>query len=163
MKKGSAPKVIASLLMLILAGYFGWSWWNDNRDQTPQTYFYDLSEKKLFIASLDAVPPILGTDQKVEDGMRAVVYSPSGDCEKDQQIAYLEKYSPELKRQFEASKANPNADIQRMPRSMTQSHTFVRRVHEEAWHAMDSEEGGKIVGEWQANAAPGTIPTICVP
>ena len=125
-------------------------------------YFYDLSEQKLFAAPQDAVPPILGLDAQEQDAVRAIVYSPSGDCEKDRQIAYLEKYSPELKVQFEAAKANPNADIARMSRGAAQGHTFVRRVNDNDWHAMNTEEAGIIVGEWRtANAAKD--PIICLP
>ena len=161
--KGQTPKLILALLLLCGAGALTWKWWTENRDTEPKTWFYDLSEKKLFVASQDAVPPIKGLDGKEEDAVRAIVFSPTGNCEKDKKIAYLEKYTPELKKQFEAAKANPNADIPRMPRSLAQSHTFVRRPEQNDWHPMDSEEAGKIVGEWRINAPPGSEPTICVP
>jgi hypothetical protein len=161
--KSNTPKVLVSVILLLGASLLTWKWWRETREDEPKSWFYDLSEKKLFAASQNAVPPIIGLDKKEADAVRAVVYSPSGNCEKDRKIAYLERYSPELKAQFEAAKANPDADIARMPRSLAQSHTFVRRVDETEWHAMDSEEGGKIVGEWRVNAPRGTEPIICVP
>ena len=156
------PKLIAAILMLGLAGYFSYSFWRNHRETVPQVYFYDLSEKKLFAAPQDAVPPIVGTDGKTVDAVRAVVYSPSGDCEKDQKIAYLEKYAPELKAQFEVAKKNPDADIPRMSRAAAQHYTFVSRANETNWHAMNTEEAGRIIGEWRL-ANPGTDPVICIP
>lgn len=161
--RGQLPKVIFAVALLLGAGVLTWKWWNENRDREPKTWFYDLSERKLFVAAQSAVPPIKGTDGKDEDAVRAIVYSPSGNCDKDRKIAYLEKYSPELKKQFEAARANPNGDIPRMPRSLAPGHTFVRRLEDTDWHPMDSEEAGKIVGEWRVNAPAGAQPAICVP
>lgn len=155
-------QLIAALIMLSLAGYFGFRFWRDHREHVPHVYFYDLSEKKLFAAPQDMVPPIVGTDGKVADAVRAVVYSPSGDCSKDRKIAYLEKYSAELKAQFEVAKRNPGAEIPRMSRSAAQSHTFVARVDELKWHAMDTEEAGRIIGEWRL-ANPNPEAQICIP
>src|SRR5690242_13734097 len=63
-----------------------------------KTFFYDMSEKKLFAASRELLPPIRGLKGNKEDAVRAVVISsgnPKGKA--DQKIAYLEKYAPELK------------------------------------------------------------------
>jgi hypothetical protein len=154
--------LIASVLMLSLAGFFFYRFWNSGRSSEPQVYFYDLSAKKLFAAPQDAVPPIAGMDGPAEDAVRAVVYSPSGDCAKDQKIAYLEKYSAELKAQFEQAKRTPGAEFPRMSRAAAQSFTFVARPDELKWHAMDTEEAGTIVGEWRL-AHPGADPVICTP
>lgn len=160
--KNNRATVGASLVMLCLAAYFSYKHWKNNRTREPQVYFYDLSAKKLFTAPQDAVPPIAGTDGPGEDAVRAVVYSPSGDCDKDKKIAYLEKYSAELKAQFEQAKRNPGADFPRMSRGAAQSFTFVSRVDELKWHPMDTEEAGRIIGEWRL-AHPGADPVICTP
>lgn len=162
MAKRSSIQLLASALMLGVAGYFVWSYLQENRDPTPQIYFYDLSDRKLFTGSQDAVPPIPGLDGEGEDGVRAIVFSPTGDCEGDRQIAYLEKYSPQLKGEFEAAKANPGQDLPRMSRSAAQGHTFVRRVDETTWHPVNTEEGGRIMGEWRTLHAD-KQPIICVP
>ena len=155
-------KLIASMVMLALAGVLAFNFFRTHRDPVPLAYFYDLSEQKLFTAPQSSVPPILGTDGKVADAVRAMVYSPTGDCEKDRQIAYLEKYSPELKRQFEAAKAAPNEEISRMSRGAAQSHTFVCRVGQTTWFAVDTQEGERIIDEWRF-AHLCKNPTICIP
>ena len=155
-------KLIVSLIMLSLAGLIAFNFFRTHREPLPLAYFYDLSEQKLFTAPQSSVPPIPGTDGKAHDAVRALVYSPSGDCEKDQQIAYLEKYSPELKKQFEAAKAAPNQEISRMSRGAAQSHTFVCRVGQTNWFPVDSQEGERIIDEWRF-AHPGKNPTICIP
>jgi len=155
-------QIIAVILLLSLAAYLSFNFFRQNRARAPQVYFYDESAGKLFTAPQNAVPPIAGVDGPGADGMRALVFSPTGDCGKDQQIAYLEKYSAELKGQFEAAQARPGEDLPRMSRGAAQGHTFVRRVKEANWHTMDSEEGGRIVGEWRTENA-GRDPVICVP
>ena len=155
-------QLLVVVALLGLAGWFSWSFWKVNRNSVPMIYFYDLSEQKLFAAPQDAVPPIAGLDGEEQDAVRAIVYSPSGDCERDKQIAYLERYSPELKAQFERAKGDPNADFARMSRGAAQGHTFVRRVNETAWHPMNTEEAGLIVGEWRT-ANTSRDPIICLP
>jgi len=155
-------KLIASLVMLSLAGLLAFNFFRTHREPVPLAYFYDLSERKLFTAPQDSVPPIVGTDGKVADAVRAVVYSPSGNCEKDQKIAYLEKYSSELKQQFEAAKAAPAQEIPRMSRGAAQLHTFVCRPGETNWFASNSQEADIIIDEWRT-AHPGKNPTICIP
>ena len=155
-------KVIASIVMLCVAGVLIFNFLRTNRDREPLAYFYDLSEQKLFTAPQSAVPPIVGTDGKIADGVRAVVYSPSGDCAKDKKVAYLEKYSEELKRQFEAAKASPNSESPRMSRGAAQAHTFVSREGEAKWFSVESPEGSRIIDEWRLTN-PGMNPTICIP
>src|SRR2546427_350615 len=65
-------------------------------------YFYDLSERKLFVAPRTLVPPIRGINNDEPDGMRAIVISGNPKDQASRKIAYLEKYAPELKQQFEA-------------------------------------------------------------
>lgn len=154
-------KLAAAALMFCLAGLFAFNFWRNHRELPPQIYFYDLSEKKLFAASQDAVPPIAGADGKEEDAVRAIVYSPSGNCAKDKKIAYLEKYSPQLKAEFETAKKNPGLEFPRMSRGAAQGHTFVCRPGDTNWVAMDSPEAALIVGEWRLNLP--SEPTICLP
>lgn len=155
-------KIIASIAMLAISAWLVFNFFRTNRERVPLAYFYDLSEQKLFTAPQDAVPPIIGTDGKIADAVRAIVYSPSGDCENDRKIAYLEKYSEELKKQFEAAKAAPNAELPRMSRGAAQLHTFVCRADESKWFPSDSEEANRIIDEWRLKH-PGMNPTICIP
>ena len=131
-------------------------------------YFYDVSERKLFVASRTLVPPIRGINDDELDGLRAVVISTSGDVKDKagQKIAYLEKYSPELKQQLEAMQsgqegATPSGG--RINRGAAQSFTFVRRLNEETWYPVNSAEAEKIMTEWQAPGPDGKTPIVCAP
>ncbi len=131
-------------------------------------YFYDLSERKLFVAPRTRVPPIRGINDDAPDGMRAVVISTNGDPKdkKSRKIAYLEKYAPELKRQLEGMQAGANpagGEETRVSRGAAQSLTFVRRLSEETWYPVNSLEAEKIMTEWQIPGPDGKVPVVCVP
>ena len=131
-------------------------------------YFFDLSEKKLFVAHRTLAPPIRGINNAELDGVRAVVVSTS-DNPKDEasrRIAYLEKYAPELKQQIEAMQSgqeSPGASGSRITRGAAQSFTFVRRLNEDTWHAVNSAEAEKIMTEWQVPGPDGKTPLVCAP
>ena len=131
-------------------------------------YFYDLSERKLFVAPRTLVPPIRGINNDVPDGMRAIVISTSG-ASKDkasQKIAYLEKYAPELKQQFEAMQSGQESRApsgSRISRGAAQSFIFVRRLHEETWYPVNSAEAEQIMTEWQVPGPDGKTPLVCAP
>src|SRR6266498_1799255 len=97
--------MMLALAVVLLAGAaFRFSRFLGERHQTDENaYFYDLSERKLFVASRTLVPPIRGINNDEPDGMRAIVISTSGNPKDkaSRKIAYLEKYAPELKQQFE--------------------------------------------------------------
>ncbi len=84
-----------------------------------KTFFYDLSEKKLFAASRELLPPIRGLKGKEEDAVRAVVISSGNPKEKaNQKIAYLEKYAPELKQHLAKVRAG---QVEPLPRGARDS------------------------------------------
>ena len=136
------------------------------REAEGMAYFYDLSEQKLFVAPRTSVPPIRGINNDEPDGVRAVVVSTSGEAKdkKHRQIAYLEKYSPELKQQFENLRdGSAAAATARIARGQSQAHIFVRRANEPTWHPANSPEAEKIMTEWQAPGPDGKAPVVCVP
>jgi hypothetical protein len=100
--------------------------------------------------------------------MRAIVISTS-DNPKDkasQKIAYLEKYSTELKQQLEAMQSGQESAGpagSRISRSAAQSFTLVRRLNDETWHAANSPEAEKIMTEWQVGGPDGKTPVVCAP
>jgi hypothetical protein len=159
-----------TLAVVLLAGAaFRFSRFLGERSQTGENaYYYDLSEGKLFVAPRTLVPPIRGINNDEPDGMRAIVISTSGDSKDkaSQKIAYLEKYAPELKQQFEAMQSGQESRApsgSRISRGAAQSFIFVRRLDEETWYSVNSNEGEKIMTEWQVPGRDGKVPVVCVP
>jgi hypothetical protein len=160
--------LVFAVVLLTGAGFQFARFFRERGSSDGLAYFYDLSERKLFVASRTLVPPIPGVNDAKLDGMRAIVISTNGDP-KDKtgrKVAYLEKYSPELKQQLEAMQAGQEsaaAPGARISRGAAQSFTFVRRVDEETWYPVNSAEGEKIMTEWQTPGADGVVPVVCAP
>ena len=162
MQKADVIKAVAALCLLALAVGLAVRFFISNK-VSEKAFFYDLSEKKLFTAARDQVPPIKGINDAEEDAVRAVVISTTGKPEDKESwsIAYLEKYSPELREQMiEAQKTGTSP---RMGRVMAQAHRFVRRVNEDRWHALNTEQGERIVTDWATPGPHGITPIICTP
>lgn len=124
------------------------------KETVPQSWFYDESAEALFAGPLNAIPPIAGIDGPEEDGVRAVVVAPAGQCGKEdaREIAYLEKFSPLLKRQMEATeqaKATGEVVPELLDRSSATAHRFVRRVEDEEWVSLRTQLGLEIVEAWR--------------
>ena len=131
-------------------------------------YFYDLAEQKLFVAPRSSIPPIAGTKGGKEAGVRAIVISTTGDPgdKKHREIAYLEKYSPEMKSLFEETREARKAGrpaAGRIDRSVVPANTWVRRLKDTEWHSLASPEGEKIAGEWNEAGPDGRVPVVCSP
>lgn len=129
---------------------------------SEQTFFYDLSEKKLFAASREALPPIRGLNDAEEDAVRAVVISTSTNPKdkNSRRIAYLEKYAPEYKQQLEKVRAG---QAEPLPRGSRNTLRFVRRENDTEWHPVSSAEGAKILTEWNVPGPDGKFPAVCSP
>jgi hypothetical protein len=147
--------MLALAVVLLAGAVFQYVRFFRERTQPDESaFFYDLSERKLFVASRTLVPPIRGINNDELDGMRAVVVSTS-DNPRDkasQEIAYLERYAPELKQQLESMQTGQEAagpSGNRISRGAAQSFTFVRRLNEETWYPVNSAEAEKIMTEWQ--------------
>ena len=102
-------------------------------------------------------------DDAKEDAVRAVVISTNGHPEDKSSwtIAYLEMYSPELKRQMEQAQATGDSPL--MGRGLAQSHRFVRRLTDSQWSPLNSPEGERIVTEWARPGRNGVTPVVCAP
>lgn len=159
----NSVKLIAALAMLGLAGFFAYRFFSADTGISEKAYFYDLSEKKLFVAARGLVPPIRGINDATEDGVRAVVISTNGKPEQvsSHRIAYLEKVSPELKQQMEAARASGTSPT--MGRSAAQGHRMVKRVEDAEWVSLLTPEGEKIVSEWAVPGPDGNTPVVCSP
>jgi hypothetical protein len=162
MKSGNATKVILAILLLAGAALGFHRFFSQDDGIAEKAFFYDLSEKKLFAASREALPPIKGVNDPTEDGVRAIVICKSGnpDDPANQKIAYLEKYAPELKQNLEQArlgKAEPMSTKERNP------YRLVAREGEDKWHSATSAEGQKIMTSWHVAGADGKYPAVCSP
>jgi hypothetical protein len=156
-------KLIGAALLLAAAGMIWFRWGGGAGSGTDRTWFYDLSEGRLFTAPRSAIPPIRGLNDAQEDAVRAVVISTNGNPRdrSARTIAYLETYSPELKRQMETARAAGEAPV--MGRGMAQAHRFVRRLQDRQWYPLTSPEAERIVSEWLTAGPNGGPAVICPP
>lgn len=159
--------LVAAVLLLAVAGVRLVRFLGQRGTPNEVAYFYDLSERKLFVAARTLLPPIRGINNDEMDGMRAIVISTTGNPsdKASHKIAYLETYSPELKRQLEAMRAGDESASNgpRISRGAAQAFTFVRRVSEETWHPSNSPEAEKVMTEWLVPGPDGTMPVACTP
>ena len=159
----AAPQLVASGLMLALAAWFFIRHFAANRDATPKAFFFDLSEKKLFVGPSDAIPPIRGINDVKEDGVKAMVISTNGDGsdKSARKIAYLEMFAPELKAQLEDARARGGSPA--MSRAQAQQFRLVRRPEDAEWMPLSSRAGQKIINEWLTAGPDGGAAVVCAP
>lgn len=163
MEKSDRLKLTLAVVVLGAAAFLGYRFFTRDGGITDKGFFYDLSERKLYVGSRTAVPPIKGTDGRDEDGMRAVVISTNGtpEDEKSWTVAYLEKYSSALKQQME--NAQKTGQPPALGRAGALEHRFVRRLSDETWYPMSSPEAERIVSDWATPGPNGVTPVVCSP
>ena len=146
-----------------IAALFTWRYFQQGTGVSEKEFYYDLSQKKLFVSDRGQVPPIRGVNDTIEDGVRAVVISTAADPndKKYWKVAYLEKYTPQLKAQMEFAKASGQSP--EMGRAAAQAHRLVKRMEDSDWVSLATPEGERIVSEWTAAGADGIAPVVCTP
>lgn len=162
MTKANAFKLVLALALFAVAATMSIRFLGRDTGVAENDFFYDLSEKKLFAAPREALPPIRGLNDAEEDAVRAVVIvSGSNQANKAaRKIAYLEKYAPELRQNLDkvrAGKAEP------LPSKTRNGYRFVKREADAGWHPLNSPEGEKIVVEWNVPGPDGKYPVVCTP
>lgn len=154
-------KLAVAVILLGLAAFSFARFFSRDDGVSEKTFFYDLSEKKLFAASREALPPIRGLDNAEEDAVRAVVISRGHPEDKSSRaIAYLEKYAPELKQnlaEVRAGKAEP------LPSAVRNGLRFVKRVEDGEWSRVNTPQGQAILNGWNVAGPDGKFPAVCVP
>jgi len=168
MNKSAAIKVVFSLVLLSAAVVFYVKLSPARESRDGDAYFYDLQEQQLFVAPRGAIPPINGIKGGAMAGVRAIVISTNGNPadKKHIQIAYLEKYSPEIKQLFEEvrqARAAGRSEEGRIDRRQVHANTWVRRLHDTDWQSLDTAEGKIIASEWNRPGPDGRTPVVCSP
>lgn len=161
MSAQNVVKVLVAVGLLGLAGYGFARFFGSSSGVSEKEFFYDLSEKKLFSTSREALPPIRGLNDAQEDAVRAVVISRGNPEDKSSRtIAYLEKYAPELKKsitEVRAGKAEP------LPSAVRNGYRLVKRVEDAEWHPVATPEGQAILNGWNVAGPDGKFPVVCTP
>ncbi len=167
-KKQRAKLIFAAVTFGLAVGALAWQFAGGGRGE-PVDYFYDLSERELFTAPKDAVPPIRGVNDEIEDGVRAVVIALDGNPRtRDRsalKVAYLETNSPELKLMFTQRRDVMEQGGQGMAfdRNFVRAHTLVRAPDGDEWFSIMSDEGADIVAVIAEPGPDGKVPVICIP
>jgi len=162
MNSANTIKVIVVVLLFAGAGFGFYRFFNKKSGVAEEAYFYDLSEKKLFAAARESLPPIRGLNDAEEDAVRAVVICASGDPKNsaNRTIAYLEKYAPELKQNIEEARTGKS---DAMPTKQRNGYRLVSRPGDDKWHPSNTPEGQKIMTSWHVAGTDGQYPTVCSP
>jgi hypothetical protein len=142
--------------------------WNSSTGPAPgeQAYFYDVSEKQIYVASKDSLLPHTGVGGAPGDGYRACVLAPKGDdAAESRTVAYIETYSPafaqKMKKMLDArAKGEPAPDLSR---EEVWAGTLMRRLTDADWVAMDSTIGVEMRREWMNPGPDGRERVVCDP
>lgn len=162
MNKANRAKLILAVVLLGAAAFLLSRFFRRDDGVVETDFFYDLSEKKLFAASRELLPPIRGLNNSEEDAVRAVVIAPNGNPKDkaNRKIAYLEKYAPELKEHLAKVR---EGKAEALPRGSRDSLRFVKHVGDAEWRPVSSPEGKKILDSWNVPGPDGKFPAVCVP
>lgn len=171
LNNNSAVVTVAAVVVLLLAL---WIIIRVNRGPSPMAaptaaYYYDLNKNVLFEDKIDKIPPF-DTDSGKDAGVTAYVFG-CGDCkEKNRFIGYLERYTPEGKKQRQyreeqMKKLPPNQPpppelIMMMDESRVKE---VRAAEGGPWVPMMSPQGQQIIDKVGDKCPPGTRVISCFP
>ena len=168
MKKPAIIKLVAALVLLAAAAVLFFKLSPPGNTRHEDGYFYDVSEKRLFVAPRGTIPPVAGIKGADMAGVRALVICTNGNPGDKAHlvIAYLEKYSPEIKQLFDEvqkARAAGRDESGRIDRRQIPPNTLVRRLEDTDWHSLDTPEGKEIVNGWNKPGPDGQVPTVCQP
>jgi hypothetical protein len=160
--RNNAVKLASALAILAVAGVLFWRYAQDSAGDSEKSFFYDLSERKLFVAARSAIPPIRGVNDAQADGVRAVVVSTNGrpEAKATWRVAYLETNTPELKQDLENARAAGTPPA--IGRGAAQQFRLVKRPDDRDWVSLATPEGEQIVAEWTTWGGD-QPPVVCNP
>jgi hypothetical protein len=161
--RSAVLKLVLVVVLLGLAPVLYWKLSPSGEARDDQAYFYDLKEQKLFVASRSLIPPAPGIKGSEPTGVRAVVISTNGNPKDaaSRRIAYLEKYSPELKQVLEGVRAGKVTDVP--SHEARQGQIYVKRLTDSQWYPINTPEGERVMSEWSVPGPGGVTPVVCSP
>ena len=129
-------------------------------------WFYDLKTGELFEAPLGKHPPI-DTPSGENQGVRAMVYTCTNDCKSDAHIGWLEKYTPEAKKQLLELDAK-RAEVETPTTAMfhpeeDQGRLYARKENPDKWYPSNSGQGSAIVMSIRTLCGEGVRAVTCNP
>lgn len=131
--------IAASVAFLIQRGL------SANRRPKGDLWFYNLKTRQLFPASDLSVPPI-DTKSGPGTGVRAHVFTCAGDSQPTNFIAFLEKLTPEMKREAEVEVKQGGGQMGiGFALEKRQGGILISAVEEERWFPKSSSEGLQIM------------------
>ncbi len=168
MKKTALYQLLLALVLLAVAAALFFKLYPARPGGSGDAYFYDLAEHQLFVAPKGSIPPIPGIQGAGQSGVRAIVICTNGNpADKSHlAIAYLEKYSPEIKQLFESvrqARLAGRSEEGRINRQDIPPNTLVRTLADPDWHPLNTPAGQQCVNAWKIPGANGELPVICSP
>ncbi len=150
--------------LAIITGISGMRQLRGDNEAKIMVWFYDQDTKRLYAAPQDRISPDGNDDVRV----RAVVIGFQGMANQVSQlkIAYLEKYSPELKSLLERADAAHAAKLPFTEKIPSQSsdyyrnNTYAKRVGEDTWYTIGTDEARQLMAEWREWRGPAGQPPI---
>lgn len=160
--KRLAPGLVVLTLLLILVAYRVFS---GSPAPGKRMYWYDLSEKKLFVADAGLIPPLEGVGGKPNDAYPAVVITyPDA---KERAVAYIENVTDALRALQEearlAQEAGQPPPEKLGDRLWVTANTLVRTLDSDQWHPKDSPQGLMIIATLTKRGPGGAFPRVCSP
>jgi hypothetical protein len=163
-KDGSKQKTIAAgILAACAVAIMIYSALNTGKRPKGNIWFYDLKTRQLFAASDSSVPPI-DTKSGPEMGVRAYVYTCSGGSNpNDKFIAFIEKFTPEVKKGVEEDLKHGGGQmtiglaLERRPGGV-----LISQPDAGNWFPKFSDEGRQIM-EMGKKKGGCPNPTLCLP
>jgi len=143
--QSAVPVAIGALLVALAAG--GVYLWRGTVAGRQTKYFYDLSEKRLYVASTDTLPPDVGIGGEPGDGVEALVVRCPRCGRRRDRIVYLTRLTPELRQRMLADRTSESGGAAYSRAEIFQQ-TLVCRFGEDVWHPLSTDEGKAIRDSW---------------
>jgi hypothetical protein len=160
----SVGSIVAATALVVAFTFAEARHFRGGSEADVKVWFYDQSTKRLYPAPRNLIPPDGGQEVRV----RAMVigFQGMGNQLPQLKIAYLEKYSPELKALLERAEYAHDAKRlfeEKVPSQNSayfETNFFVKSPDEGEWHVSNSAEARRVMTEWRSWRGPGGQPPV---